>query len=101
MLAAAVESDTCLEVNTSGLIKELHQVHPAPTILSWAAEMGAKLTLGSDSHQATQVGQRFRDILPLLQRLGFNEIHGFRQRKRFSVAIDSQKISSPANSVKA
>ena len=87
MLEAAVESDTCLEVNTSGLSKQLYEVHPAPTILRWAAELGVKLTLGSDSHHPDQVAQHFPEVIALLKDCGFTSVHHFKGRKRNAEAL--------------
>jgi histidinol-phosphatase (PHP family) len=87
MLADVAESDTCLEVNTSGLIKQIFELHPAPQILSWAAEAGVRLTLGSDSHRPEQVGQHFPEVLELLSQLGFDKVHYFRGRKCLTYAI--------------
>jgi histidinol-phosphatase (PHP family) len=87
MLEAAVESDTCLEVNTSGLIKQLFELHPAPTILGWASELGVKLTLGSDSHHPDHVAQKFPEVIPLLMQLGFTKVHHFKGRTRFEEAL--------------
>ena len=39
-LQALVESDVCMEVNTSGLNKGDFEVHPDPLILDWAVETG-------------------------------------------------------------
>ncbi len=87
MLEAAVESDTCLEVNTSGLIKQLFELHPAPTILGWAAELGVKLTLGSDSHHPDHVAQKFPEVTALLKQLGFTHLHHFKGRSRIEEAL--------------
>jgi len=87
MLEAAVESDTCLEVNTSGLIKQLYEVHPAPTILRWASELGVKLTLGSDSHHSDHVAQKFPDVIAMLKDLGFRNVHHFKARHRIKEAL--------------
>jgi histidinol-phosphatase (PHP family) len=87
MLTAVVASDTCLEVNTSGLSKQIFELHPAPQILAWAAEAGVRLTLGSDSHRPEQVGQYFPEVLDLLIQLGFEKIHYYRGRKRFDYKI--------------
>lgn len=87
MLAAVAASNTCLEVNTSGLIKQIFELHPAPSILAWAAELQVPLTLGSDSHRPEHVGQHFPEVLELLRSLGFDELHYFRQRQRIAYAI--------------
>ena len=89
MLAVVAESNTCLEVNTSGLSKQIYELHPAPAILAWAAEAGVKLTLGSDSHCQEQVGQHFPEVLDLLSQLGFEKLHYYRGRKRFDYAISA------------
>lgn len=81
-LAALVEEDVCMEVNTSGLNKGDYRVHPDPLILDWASELGVKLTIGSDSHQPGTVGQHFDHILPLLRDKGFAQLHYFRARQR-------------------
>lgn len=93
MLEAAMESDTCLEVNTSGLIKQLYEVHPAPTILGWAAEMGVKLTLGSDSHHPGHVAQHFPEVTALLRTCGFKSVHCFRGRSRMAVALEDESAT--------
>lgn len=88
LLQAAVANDTCLEVNTSGLVKEAYEVHPDPVILRWAHEEGVKLTLGSDSHRPEQVGQHFDEVLALLRDIGFDAIHAHRKGERFAVPLD-------------
>lgn len=87
-LAALVEEDVCMEVNTSGLNKGAYQVHPDPLILDWASELGVKLTIGSDSHQPKSVGQHFDPVLALLLSKGFKQLHYFRQRQRSALAIE-------------
>jgi len=80
-LGALVEQDICMEVNTSGLNKGAFQVHPDPLILDWAAELGVKLTMGSDSHRPDSIGQHFDWIQPLLYKKGFEHLHYYRGRQ--------------------
>jgi len=87
-LDALVESDHCMEVNTSGLIKGVYEVHPAPVILDWAAERGVKLTMGSDAHAPGQVGQHFSDVRRMLRQKGFEKVHYFKSRTRFEVPLE-------------
>ena len=86
-LQALVESDVCMEVNTSGLNKGDFEVHPDPLILDWAAETGVKLTIGSDSHHPLSVGQHFDTVLPLLYEKGFRDLFYHRQRKRIRIDL--------------
>ncbi|MBT5925162.1 MAG: histidinol-phosphatase [Verrucomicrobia bacterium] len=78
LLKACIEEGTCLEVNTSGLSKGVFEVHPDPIILDWAHEEGVKLTIGSDAHAPTRVGQHFDKVLPLLKSKGFKSLHYFK-----------------------
>lgn len=87
-LQAAVDNDVCIEVNTSGLIKGVYQVHPDPLYLKWAYEMGAKLTIGSDSHHPESVGQKFEEVLPMLTSIGFKHLHYHRQGERIAIEIE-------------
>lgn len=84
-LQAVVDEDMCMEVNTSGLTKGDFEVHPDPQILDWAAEMGVKLTIGSDSHRPGSVGQFFDIIQPMLRDKGFKDLYYFRGRERLRI----------------
>jgi len=86
-LQAASDNDVCIEVNTSGLIKGDYVVHPDPIILNWAADIGVKLTIGSDAHRPESVGQKYNEVLPLLKETGFKELHYFIKGERHAVAI--------------
>jgi histidinol-phosphatase (PHP family) len=86
-LDALVDTGTCMEVNTSGLIKGVYKLHPDPLILQWAQERGVCLTLGSDAHAPEQVGQHFDMVLKLLRSIGFRELNYFRGRRRHSIAL--------------
>jgi len=88
-LQALLDTDTCMEVNTSGLIKNSFQVHPHPTILDWASEMNIPITMGSDSHRPEQVGQGFREVILMLREKGFREVHYFKGRRRESVPLNA------------
>ena len=62
-------------------------VHPDPIILNWAADIGVKLTIGSDAHRPESVGQKYNEVLPLLKKTGFKELHYFIKGKRRAVTI--------------
>lgn len=77
----------CLEVNTSGLIKGVFEMHPAPVILGWARERDIPLTLGSDSHLPEQVGQFFGPVTQTLREIGYTHAHFFRNGQRQSYPL--------------
>lgn len=87
-LQALLDTHTCMEVNTSGLIKGVYQVHPDPVILDWARDMGVRLTLGSDAHIPEQVGQHFDTVRAMLARKGFSTLHYFEKRNRVEVPLE-------------
>ncbi len=86
-LQTLVESDVCMEVNTSGLNKGDFEVHPDPLIMDWAVEAGVKLTIGSDSHHPLSVGQHFGTVLPLLRQKGFKDLYYHRKRERIRIDL--------------
>jgi histidinol-phosphatase (PHP family) len=80
-LRAARESNTCIEVNSSGFhAPPAHRLYPDPLILQWAFEEGNRLTLGSDAHSPNRVGGGFEAVIPMLRQIGFKEIYFFRKR---------------------
>lgn len=87
-LTAVKEAGACMEVNTSGLIKGVYEVHPDPLILDWAAEMKVPLTLGSDAHRPEQVGQHFDEVLDMLRAKGFSHLHYYRGGERHAEPLD-------------
>jgi len=93
-LTALIDEDVCMEVNTSGLTKGDYEVHPDPLILDWAAEMGVKLTIGSDSHRPESVGQFFEVIQPMLREKGFKDLHYFRGRQRVRIDMPGAEADS-------
>jgi len=88
-LKACHASGTCMEVNTSGLSKGVFEVHPDPLILDWAKEEDVKLTIGSDAHHPSRVGQHFEAVLPLLRQKGFDRLHYFRGGSEQSVSLEA------------
>ena len=92
-LQAVVDQDICMEINTSGLNKGAHQIHPDPLIIDWASEQGVKLTIGSDSHEPRRVGEHFDEIQPWLRSKGFTKLHYFRRRHRQCIEMPEAKVS--------
>lgn len=78
-------SGTCMEINTSGLIKGDYIVHPDPIIMGWALERGIQFTLGSDSHTPDMVGQHFEEVIEGFHAAGLRQIQYFRGRKRRTI----------------
>jgi histidinol-phosphatase (PHP family) len=59
-----IQSDLMLEINTSGLRQPVGETFPPyPAVLEYLRMGGTKLTLGSDAHQAQDVGAGFSRVL--------------------------------------
>jgi histidinol-phosphatase (PHP family) len=57
ILTALVESDTALEVNTSGLRQDAAESYPSAAIVARFHELGGeRITVGSDAHRAEHFG---------------------------------------------
>jgi histidinol-phosphatase (PHP family) len=89
MLQAIQEADICLELNTSGARKpEIGAFYPTAPMLTWAAEMGIPISLGSDAHAPGQVALAWPQAHQLLLDTGHRAIHRFTDRRREVVALD-------------
>lgn len=67
-----------IEVNTSGLRKDLNQLHPKLEVLKLYKELGGDIiTIGSDAHSAGEVGMGCKEALELLNSLGYKYIYTF------------------------
>lgn len=80
ILRLAIKKGVGLEVNTSGWRYGLGHAHPHDIILSRYRELGGTIiTLGSDAHQAVDIGKYFDRARDTLENLGFTYICGFRK----------------------
>ena len=71
-----------IEVNTSGYHYGLDHAMPSADILKLYKECGGEIiTLGSDAHHASHVGRHFKEMLTLLDSIGFRYICSFNERK--------------------
>jgi histidinol-phosphatase (PHP family) len=76
-----------VEINTSGYNYPVREIFPAPNIITKCQEQGINITLGSDAHKPTDVGQHYDRVLPLLLSAGYRHLTTFTKRKRSSVSL--------------
>lgn len=86
-LDAVADCDTCLEINTSGLIKGDYVVHPDPQIMQWALERDIPFTMGSDAHTPDMVGQYFEEVIARFKAMGLAKLHYFKAGERIEVGL--------------
>jgi histidinol-phosphatase (PHP family) len=82
ILKKLIERGKGLEVNTSGLRKDLNRLHPKLEILKLYNELGGEIiTIGSDAHGAAEAGIGCRSTLELLYNLGYDYMFTFKNCK--------------------
>ncbi len=73
----------CLDVNAGSLRNPLcEEVHPHAQILKYARKIDIPVTLGTDSHQPSDVGSGLNILLETLARTGYTEYATFFERER-------------------
>ena len=87
LVAAAVGTDTAVEVSSVGLRKPCAEVYPAPTLLRMSQEAGLVITLASDSHSADGAAWGHREVLAAARAAGYTHRTVFSARKRTLVPL--------------
>lgn len=89
ILDIIIQRNLALDINAAGLRKPSQNLMPDPVILNWYVEMGGrKVTLGSDAHRISEVGQHLDHALKAIRSSGLDQITQFRHRQSFLVALD-------------
>lgn len=87
------EAGTAMELNTSGLLKAIPEMNPAPEILREMSERGIPVVIGADAHIPERVAADYETALDLLEDSGYQNISFFLDRKRQQVSIDKARAS--------
>jgi histidinol-phosphatase (PHP family) len=83
-----IEKGKGIEVNTAGFLYELDFPHPDFDSLKRYKELGGEIiTIGSDSHKAEHIGNKFSFVIEQLAHIGFKYITYFENRKPVFVKI--------------
>jgi len=83
------KSGVAMELNTSGLNKEIKEMNPGPVILREMCIRNIPVVIGSDSHVPTRVGADFGRAIKILTEAGYTETNYFVNRKRRTVAFSN------------
>jgi len=87
------KSGTAMELNTSGLNKDIQEMNPGAAILKKIRERNIPVVLGADAHRPGRVAADFEVALDHLKNLGFTQVSFFLNRKRQDVPIDVARAS--------
>jgi histidinol-phosphatase (PHP family) len=82
ILRCAIDRNIGIEVNTSGWRNAVKKPYPSFEVLSLYRQLGGKyITLGSDAHNAKDIGADFIKTEKLLRKSGFKESYKYYARK--------------------
>jgi histidinol-phosphatase (PHP family) len=82
ILSRIIQRSLALDINTAGCRKPAQNLMPDPRILGWYAELGgSRLTLGSDAHEASQVGLHLEKGLAAVREVGIRSLCRFERRQ--------------------
>lgn len=81
-------TNTAMELNTSGLNKNIAEMNPSTAILVEMHKRDIPVVVGADAHKPERVGDRFRDALEILRDIGYTDTSFFLNRERQDHPID-------------
>ncbi len=88
ILDIIIQRNLALDINAAGLRKASQNLMPDPVILKWYAEMnGQHVTLGSDAHRESEVGQHLDLALKAIRTAGLAQITQFRTPPELSCSF--------------
>lgn len=89
MAVAAARANRMVEVNTSGLRKDVCQMYPSLELLKMFKDAGVDCTIGSDAHAPGDVAANYEDAVELMRQAGYGYITAPRpDGDRRYIAID-------------
>jgi histidinol-phosphatase (PHP family) len=81
------KTGVAMELNTSGLLKTVKEMNPAPAIIREIQKRGIPMTVGADAHEPGRVADHYEEALTLLQDCGFATVSVFLRRQRRDLPI--------------
>ena len=79
--------DKTIEVNTGGLRKPCKEQYPSKKIIKEMYLLDIPILLGSDAHKPQDIGYKFKKILKIIKKIGYNHLAHFDERKRNFIEI--------------
>jgi histidinol-phosphatase (PHP family) len=87
------KAGTAMELNTSGLNKDIQEMNPGPKILEKMRERNIPVVVGADAHAPVRVAADFEKALDMLREIGFKSVNIFLERKRVEIPIAEARAS--------
>ena len=79
--------DLTVEINTSGLRKEVKEQYPSLDIIKHIYDLDIPILLGSDAHKPIEVAYEFKSITKMLKDIGFTHFAHYKERSRSFIEI--------------
>jgi histidinol-phosphatase (PHP family) len=92
-LDRVAEAGCAMELNTSGVNKQLPEMNPSPSILEEMAKREIPVVIGADAHIPTRVGDGYEEAMDLLVAAGYRKISFFLERERQEIEIKVARAS--------
>lgn len=86
-LDAIADHKLAIEINTSGLRKDVKEIYPSRDFLKEAFKRDIPILISSDAHAPDEVGQDFDIALSLAKEVGYRRLCKFEKRKRELISI--------------
>jgi histidinol-phosphatase (PHP family) len=80
-LQAIRDAGLTVEINTRGLQKPCAEIYPAPELLQRCYDLNIPVTMGSDAHEAGDVGRDLARARQLLKQAGYRRLMTFNRRR--------------------
>jgi histidinol-phosphatase (PHP family) len=87
VLDAIAESGMGIEINTSGLRREIGEIYPSTGLLKMSRERDIPISFGSDAHRPQEVGESFAKGIKAATDAGYTECLQMRQRAQNLIPI--------------
>lgn len=81
----AKSKNMAIELNTAGYRKPCAQLYPSDEILELMAEIGVKITFGSDAHSIDQIGLNMDKAIAKAKEFGFERASIFKNRQMIEI----------------
>jgi len=87
------KTNCCIEINTSGIRKAVHEFHPGPLLMKEIGERNIPVVLGADAHRPEMVALQFEQAFDLMKLTGIKEVNVCLGETRDSIDIDRARNS--------
>lgn len=90
-----------MELNTSGLLKNIGEMLPGEFVLAGMKKRGIPVVVGADAHVPERVADGFDRAFKRLTEVGYTEVSYFLNRKRIDIPIEAaqRRLAAARNEV--